>query len=200
MKNLLLNSFLFVFLINTDGISMQNLQLGDNRNKLENIDLKKIGYEEFDYLEISKFLTKNGNHLSVTIENEKIIFLENDFIDSINGQKPLVTNFTFGKTTLNEIRMKLNSNGFSYNNRFISETETSLVMLNCYELKSNKNEIIIFITAIPLTTNPTTSKELGDLMKLDAIIISNKDFLDEIWGADKSFDHNYTPIDAELLN
>lgn len=200
MKNFLLVAFSFILLIGSYSLSMHNIKLGDSENVLEKINLKKLGYEELEGMKMTRFLTKNGNHLSVTIDNKKVVYLENDFIDRVNGEKPLVTNFIFGKSSLNEIRAKFNSNGFIYNNRLYSETDTSLIAFNCYELKSIKKEIIVFVTAIPLAETPSTLQELGDLMKLDAIIISNEAFLDKIWGENKSFDENYTPIELGLLN
>ena len=70
-------------------------------------------------------------------------------------------------------------------------TETHLIMFNCFEFDSKNNEILVTITKIPLDEEDITLENVASKLKLDALIIAYKAYLDKIWGNAKTFDPNY---------
>jgi len=63
-------------------------------------------------------------------------------------------------------------------------------MFNCFEFDSKNNEILVTITKI-LLDEDVTEENVARKLKLDALIIADKTYLDKTWGKDKVFDMNY---------
>ncbi len=124
-----------------------------------------------------------------------IVYMENDWLFSAEGTKPLITDFTFGESSIADIREEFETNGFTYSNRLYSSTDKHLVTFNCYEFDSDKNEVIVFITGVPIKDrDKVTEINISERLKLIAIIIADKSYLDQIWGEEKVFDKNYKKI------
>lgn len=170
-------------------ISMNGLKIGDNQNKLANIQLEIVAKED----NMTKFKTKNGNDLSITCQNGKIVFMENDWLQDTNARQPLYSDFQFGLTSLRDIRKKFSTNGFAYKSRGTFATEDDLIQFNCFEFDSPNNEILVVITKVPLNAD-VTEDNVADQCKLDAIIIADKSYLDKEWGKSKLYDPNYKKI------
>jgi hypothetical protein len=66
-------------------------------------------------------------------------------------------------------------------------------MFNCFEFDSPNNEILVTITKVALNEN-LTAENLASKSKLDALIIADKNYLDETWGKGKVLDKNYKKI------
>jgi hypothetical protein len=60
-------------------------------------------------------------------------------------------------------------------------------MFNCFELDSEKEEILVTITKIALKEEVTESN-VASKLRLDAIILADKSYLDKIWGKEKTYD------------
>jgi hypothetical protein len=188
-----ISSFFIILLLilPLGSISMLGIELYDTRESVESLDLPIIGEESG----IVKYRTKNGNDLSVTFENDKVVYMENDWLLSAGGSKPLFTDFIFGKTSIADIRNKFGTNGFTYSNRLFSSTNTHLVTFNCFEFDTNKNEVLVTITGIAIEEKDQVNENnISEKLKLLAIIIADKKYLDKIWGEEKAFDKNYKKI------
>lgn len=181
--------FLALISFTLSDISMFGLKIGDSQKLLDNIKLKVDGKEG----NMIKFKTDNGNDFSVTCQKGKIVYMENDWLQDTNARHTLFSDFQFGYTTLRDIRKKFGTNGFVYNNRRPFTTDKDLIQFNCFEFDSPNNEILVVITKIPLIAN-VTEDNIADYCKLDAIIISDKSYLDSEWGNSKSYDQNYKKI------
>jgi hypothetical protein len=188
MKTTLFTLLLFISLTSGE-ISMLSIKIGAPKANLEKIKLEKIADEG----DMVKYRTENGNDFSVTTENGKVVFMENDWLQDPKGTQPLLPGLTFGKTSLKDIRQKFGTNGFVHTNASGMETETHLIMLNCFELDSPNNEILVTITKVAKNTN-VTEETVAQELKLDAVIIANKSYLDKIWGEEKAFDPNNKKI------
>ncbi|GGG23185.1 hypothetical protein [Christiangramia forsetii] len=170
---------------------MLGIELYDTRESVEELNLPIVGEEP----EIIKYRTKNGNELSVTFENDKVVYMENDWLLKDDGSEPLFTNFIFGKTSIAEIRNEFGTNGFTYSNRLVSNTNTHLVTFNCFEFDTNKNEVLVTITGITIEEKDQVNENnISEKLKLLAIIIADRKYLDEIWGKEKVFDGDYKKI------
>jgi hypothetical protein len=181
--------FLSLSVLPTADISMLGIKIGDSRKSLENIKLKIDAKEG----EMIKFKTDNGNDFSITCQKGKVVYMENDWIQDNKGTQPLFSDFIFGQTSLREIRKKFETNGFTYKQRGTFTTDKYLITFNCFEFDSPNNEIFVTITKVSLTAN-VTEDNVADNLKLDAIIIANKSYLDKEWGKEKVYDKNYRKI------
>jgi len=188
MKSVLFTLCLFIS-VTVSEISMLSIKIGAPKTSLEKIKLEKVA----DDGDMVKYRTQNGNDFSVTTENGKVVFMENDWLQDPKGTQPLLPGLTFGKTTLRDIRQKFGTNGFVHNHASHMETETHLIMLNCFEFDSPNNEILVTITKVAKNANVTEATVAQEL-KLDAVIIADKSYLDKIWGEEKTFDPNNKKI------
>jgi len=162
---------------------MLGIELYDSRKSVEDLNLPIVGRENG----LIKYRTKNGNDLSVTFENNMVVYMENDWLLQPEGTKPLYSNFTFGETSLEDIRKEYGTNGFSYVNRSIYTTETDLIKFNCFEFDSKKNEVLVVVTGVSMDDEDVNVDNVSQKMKLLAVIIADKAYLDKIWGEEKVF-------------
>jgi hypothetical protein len=188
MKTLFAALTLLLAFTATD-IAMLNLKIGSPDADVKKLKLEVVANEEG----MTKYRTENGNDFSVTTENGKVVFMENDWLQGVKGTQALVPGFTFGTTTLKDIRAKFGTNGFIHLNAGSTQTDTHLIMLNCFEFDSANNEVLVVITKVALNAD-VTEANVAEHLKLDALIIADKAYLDKIWGAEKSFDTNYKKI------
>lgn len=176
-------------LLPSGDISMYGLKIHDDQNVLADIKLTVVAKEG----QMTKFRTENGNDFSVTIDKGKIVYMENDWLQDAQNRQPLFSEFSFGKTSLSDIRSKFGTNGFTYKSRGPFKTNTHLIMFNCFEFDSPNNEILVTITKVALNEN-LTAENLASKCKLDALIIADKTYLDKTWGKGKVLDKNYKKI------
>ncbi|MBK8244233.1 MAG: hypothetical protein IPK88_12470 [Saprospiraceae bacterium] len=72
-------------------------------------------------------------------------------------------------------------------------TDTDLIEFNCFEFDSNNNEVLVTITKMPIKEH-VPKDNISSKLKLDAIIIADKAYLDKTWGNEKAYDLNYRKI------
>lgn len=178
------------FFLPNSGISMFGIKIGDAKSSLKNIKLEIVSQED----ETIKYRTENGNDLSLTLVNGKVAYLENDWLHNSTGKQPLFSDFRFGETSLRDVRKKFGTNGFTYKTRGMFNTDTDLIGFNCFEFDSPGNEILVMITKVSLNEKNLSEDNIADMMKLDALIIADKDYMDQICGPEKIFDPNYRKI------
>jgi len=183
MKSLVSLLLLTTILVSVSSLSMLGIELYDSRKSVEDLNLPIVGRENG----LIKYRTKNGNDLSVTFENNMVVYMENDWLLQPEGTKPLYSNFTFGETSLEDIRKEYGTNGFSYVNRSIYTTETDLITFNCFEFDSKKNEVLVVVTGVSMDDEDVNVDNVSQKMKLLAVIIADKAYLDKIWGEEKVF-------------
>lgn len=170
-------------------ISMLKIKIGSPESDLKKIKLEEIAREDG----MVKFRTENGNDFSVTTENGKVVFMENDWKQNPKSAKTLLPWFEFGITSLKDIRNKFATNGFIFKNIGPLKTDTDVILFNCFEFDSDNNDILVTVTKIPIDVT-TTEDMVGEKAKLEALIVADKTYLESIWGKDKVFDTNYKKI------
>ena len=189
MKFLLFLIPFCAFCTSTD-ISMNGIKINDDKAVLKDVKLKLLADEG----DVIKYRTENKNEFTVTLENDKVVFMENDWLQNPDSPEPLFSNFKFGQTTLKEIRKLFGTSGFRYDARESVSTENDAITFNCFEFDSPNNEVLVTITKVSLTAPDVTDANLADNLKLDGIIIADEKYLDEIWGKKKNYDINYKKI------
>ena len=191
MMRLIFAAFTLLFFTGFGGqpIAMMGIKINDAKTVLQNIKLKVVSSAEG----MTKYSTANGNDFSLTVKNNKVVYMENDWRQNLSGETPLFSDFKFGKTSLKDIRKAFGTNGFTYERRGAYTTKTDLIEFNCFEFDSTNNEVLVIITKVPLS-GQITEQNVGESLKLDAIIIAGEKYLDQIWGKAKTFDPNYKKI------
>ena len=174
--------------------SLSGIQLGWYRNKVDNFMSNVVIDNHIEEANASQFKLKNGNDLSITYHDSKVVFIELDWNGNNEKSDSGVLGFQFGKTTLNDIRQKAGNNGFAYEKLLYSER---VVMFNNYEITDHTDWIIVFISK-PTELSGHAQEEIGNKVKLVSLILAKKEYLDSIWGEKKVFDSNYKPIPFSL--
>jgi len=182
-------SFALLVLLTANDIAMLSIKIGSPEADLKKLKLEIVAREDG----MTKYRTENGNDFSVTTENGKVVFMENDWLQDAKGTQALVPGFTFGTTSLKEIRPKFGTNGFVHANASSMQTDTHIMMVNCFEFDSANDEVLVTITKVALDAD-VTEANVAENLKLDALIIADKAYLDKIWGAEKTFDPDYKKI------
>lgn len=165
--------------------AMLGIKINEPEESLSSLNLKILSRQD----NTTKFKTLDGNHFSVTTENGKVVFMENDWLHDNAANKPLLTSFVFGETTLKDIRTAFGTTGYSYRDNSYLKSETVLATINCFELDTPDNEVLVMITKAPIKSI-TDKEKVPDFLKLDAIILSDKNYLDKLWGKKKYYDPN----------
>jgi len=182
-------SLTLLVLLAANDIAMLSIKIGSPEAGLKKLKLELVASEDG----MTKYRTENGNDFSVTAENDKVVFMENDWLQDDKATKALLPGFTFGTTSLKEIRSKFGTNGFVHDNASSMKTDTHVMMINCFEFDSPNNEVLVTITKVALDAD-VTEANVAEHLKLDALIIADKAYLDKIWGAEKTYDPNYKKI------
>jgi len=103
----------------------------------------------------SKWDLPKGNTVSVTAApgTGRIVFIESDWGGDPAGAATDVPGIQFGSTTLADIRKRFRSNGFAFKENFGQVTDDNLVSFNCYQIDSDPDLIVVFVTTLlsPLT-------------------------------------------------
>ena len=146
-----------------------------------------------------KWNLPGGNDLSVTASPEtgRIVFIESDWGGDPASAASDVPGMTFGITTLADIRKRFHSDGFGFKSNLGQATTDNLVSFNCYQIDSDPDLIVVFVTTLPIKDVPTVAGEPKvDTGKghLEAVILSSLAYLKVTWGEDRVFDATYHPI------
>jgi hypothetical protein len=194
MKTLFLISALSLglFSVRSD-ISMMGIKIKDSKETLKKITLPVISNKVTGEKQVTKYEAKNGNDFIVTVLNGFIVEMSNEWSGEKKGAKPLITNFTFGVTTLKDIKKYFGTEGYCY-----SEDDMIMgknyVLFNYFEIESPNNEILLAITVAP-KDGDYKDMEPEDYMKLDALILVDTKYLEmQRYGDKEIFDKNYKKI------
>lgn len=179
--------------------SLSGIKVGDSSTVLEKLNLEPLFMEGHGAIKMVKYRLANGNELSVTYNSRenRIIYIENDWSLKPEGFATDLPAFKFGITTLADIRRVNGSNGFSWKSMAMNRTEDQLVTFNAYEIKGKPNVIAVFVTSLNIREaqkNMSDTNETAKFFKLQAIILAEEAYLDELWGEEKIYDKDSKPI------
>lgn len=192
----ILAPLILVSLCNASGAqSILGLGVGDDQAKLQTIGSPPSAVEHPGSFTVTAWNLSNGNTLSVTTsKGGVIVYIELDWGGREGGTQSEFPGFTFGKTTLADIRQKFASNGMAFEHRPTStKVEGGIALLNSYEVGS---VIVTFITKIQNIDIPAIQKNPSSLpgaATLDALILSDLDYVRINWGK-AVYDTDYKPI------
>jgi hypothetical protein len=146
-----------------------------------------------------KWRLEDGNDLSITTTSGgTTVYIETDWNGLQGGSYSNFPGFYYGRTTLNEIRQKLGSNGFALGDRTVMKApDGSIVFFNLYEITGNDNVIVSFITSVnanQIRRLNVPSSETSSFAKLKSIILGEPEYLRNIWGSQLTYDPAYQKI------
>jgi hypothetical protein len=173
--------------------SLSGIKIGDNYSVAASLGMDPAAFQKEGPFDFLRYSFKSGNILNLTVDrrSQKIVYMESDWGGRSAGSYSDYPGFSFGKTTLSEIRKKMDSNGMTFTERpVVSEVEGGVVTFNSYEIGS---VIVTFVTKVIDKDIPRVKSneiELGQASKLEAIIIMSPEYADMTWGR-KVKDSNY---------
>jgi hypothetical protein len=143
----------------------------------------------------------DGNKLALATEPEsgRIAYAEETWGGRPDGKPADFPGFTYGETTLADIRMHAENNGFAFVERLIDERPDGLRLFNSYEVEGSSGLVVTFITRMS-TRDAQKLKgkqegiDINRVAKLDGIILGDARYLESIWGQAKLKGKNYKPI------
>ena len=176
--------------------SLSGVYLRWHQSDVESLKLMKLVDSDAGKDKASKFELVNGNELSVTYRDSKVVFIELDWMENEEAVDTGVLGFKFNQTTLQDIREIAGNNGFAFESIFYSDRD---VEFNSYEIIGYTDYIITFITK-PTAPEEAIEDNISATAKLISIMLAEKNYLDELWGSKKIYDTNYKSINIESSN
>jgi hypothetical protein len=170
--------------------SMLGIKIGSPEADLKKIKVKLLAQSG----ETTKYRTDNGNDFVVTTEEGKVVFLENDWNQKPEGAESLIPGFMFGQTSLKDIRKRFENKGFVYAHNQNLVTKEYLYEFHCFEIEGNVPQVLVVVTKIPFSTNVSENTDIAAKLKLDAIVLGDPDYLEFLWGEQKSYSEGYKRV------
>ncbi len=181
------------------------LKIGDTAEAVSNVQLPRVGLDGIGTHRTLSWRMPNGNVLTSTYEGEKnrIVLLSVDWSYSHDSSETGLANFSFGVTSLDDIRERFNSNGFAYSRNIMSRRKEGITTYNAFEVDGSPSTVFVFETMISnddkakidaLPDEEQALSKIGSCFKLTGVTLADEAYLDAQWGKEKVFDANYHPI------
>ena len=190
--------FLVAGVLDVHAQSLSNLRIGDDVSRLSSLGYQPSDTGTYKSFDLRKWRFSNENELSVTTSKSgRIVYVESDWGGKTDETACDLPGLKFGVTTLSELRRRLGSNGFEFQNRAgVMEVSDGIIMMNSYEVG---NIVVTFITKVT-EKEYVNIKESGkswvvaDHARLDAISIAEAGYAEGEWG-DRIYDPNYKKVE-----
>lgn len=186
--------------------SLSGVTIGSDRASLNQLGTAPVSTQTMGPHSAVKFQLPGGNEMSATFlrSSGKIIYLETDWGGEAAGSFSDFEPFKYGQTSLDDVRRHFGHNGMMFDARPVVSTmpDGGVALFNSYEI-SESDMIATFVTVISATAltelqtmhgNEKLADYIGPAAKLHALILAERDYVDTIWGAKKTYDSGYTPI------
>ncbi|MFD0937190.1 hypothetical protein ACFQ12_18665 [Methylobacterium trifolii] len=146
-----------------------------------------------------KWVFQDGNELAVTARRSdgRIVYLESSWGGRVAGSPTDYPGVNFGETTLADLRARLGSNGFTYVSRTMFEIPDGIGTANSYEVASSSGAVVTFISVVKkgdIDAVRTGKRKLGEVAKVDSIVLADASYLDGLWGKERRADPNAMPV------
>jgi hypothetical protein len=194
----------FGFLALTAGTQAQTLngiRIGEEITTASRIAVKPTSRVAAGPHEEVRWRLSDGNKLALATDpvNGRIAYAEETWGGRSDGKPADFPGFRYGETTLADIRMHAENNGFAFVERLIDERPDGLRLFNSYEIEGSPGLVVTFVTR--MSTRDTQrlkgkreSVDINRAAKLDGIILGEARYLESIWGQAKLKGKNYKPI------
>lgn len=192
-KHLLLQiAWIFFFILSSAATAqtLTGVAVGDSLNTAAGrIGLKPDAKGDFGPVTAIKWTLPDNNELSISAmrATDKIVYIETNWGEWQSGKLTDFSGLLFGETSLNEIRKRFKSNGYMRRPP-VTNKDGSIVMFNTYNIEGAANVSITFATKTSVKDGARVHAKqvsLGDVAKLETIIIADNTYLDSLWGTEK---------------
>jgi hypothetical protein len=174
--------------------NLRGFSLGESIESVSKKGYTQIGYEEVDNTKLYRFNLKDKNAISVTLDNNKVVYIELDNMDRASKTTGFL-DFKFSDTKLIDITERFDSKGFIYENRNAGKMNDKFYTITCYKIKNTDAILALFcVTNLDNLKNIEDQNELQTKLELFAVILAKEEYLDSIWGEKKNY-----PKDANHL-
>ena len=171
----------FGFLALTAGTQAQTLngiRIGEEITTASQIAGKQTSRVAAGPHEEVRWRLSDGNRLALATDpvNGRIAYAEETWGGRPDGKPADFPGFRYGETTLADIRMHAENNGFAFVERLIDEKPDGLRLFNAYEVEGSPGLVVTFITR--MSTRDTQrlkgkqeSVDINRAARLDGIIL-----------------------------
>jgi hypothetical protein len=183
--------------------SIAGIHVGDPASALDKLNLRQTARATTGSMDTVKYTLANGNELSVTYQSPagRVVYIECDWNRDPASAASDFPGFQFGVTTLERIRIANGSNGFSYKSNAMNVGANELFAFNAYSIEDKPGLVGVFVTAVKISelrrrrdNKEPSAEDVAKNLTLDALIIAEESYLDEIWGKEKIYDPNVKPM------
>ena len=181
--------------------SLSGIKVGEDVSSASKIVVRPLPSRSVDPHDARRWKLPDGNRLSVAAdpETKRIVYAEKKWGDSANGKPADFPGFVYGQTTLADIRVHAQNNGFAFKEHLIDVGPDGLAMFNAYEVEGAPGLVVTFVTKLSRKDDERlrtgkTNVDINWAARLDTIILADAGYLDTIWGAAKLKGKAYKPI------
>ncbi len=204
MRRLIFLFFILIwFATASTAQTIAGIRIGEPPKVLDKLNLKPTARETQGSKETVKYRLADGDDLSATSDSHtnRILYIERDWCREPRNTTTDFPGFTFGVTTLEDIRKANRSNGFTYQSNAMGQAGGELFTFNAYRLKDATGLVVVFVTTLniaevrrKLGNKDSSPEDIPKNLRLDALILAEESYLDEIWGIQKAYDKENKPI------
>jgi hypothetical protein len=186
-------------------IAFYGIRVGDTVDSVNKVALTMTGQSGTGTYKTKSWALPNNNTLVATYNGaeNRVVRVEVEWNGNPASRESGLSNFSFGKTTLQDIRERYSSNGFAYARNIMFKRKEGIVTYNAFELSNTPSIIVVFRTRLSYHDKESIDRlepeqqqlgKIGQFFKLTGIIISEEGYLDHEWGNEKLFDPKSKPI------
>ncbi|QRM33647.1 hypothetical protein [Microvirga sp. VF16] len=192
----------FLFLTaGTQAQTLNGIRIGEEISAASRIAGKPASRVAAGAHEEVRWSLPDGNKLALATDpgNGRIAFAKETWGGRPDGKPADFPGFTYGETTLANIREHAENNGFAFVERLVEEKPDGLRLFNSYEVEGTPGLVVTFVTRMSAKDsqrllNKQPGLDINKSARLESIILGDARYLDSIWGERKLKGKNYKPI------
>jgi len=181
--------------------TLNGIRIGEELPPASSVGAKPIARVAAGPHEEIRWKLPDGNRLALATDPErgKIVYAEEKWGGRPHGRPADFPGFTYGETTLADIRAHAENGGFAFAERLIDDKPDGVRLFNAYEVEGTPGLVVTFVTKMSRqdAKRLQDKKERIDInrsARLESIILADAGYLDSIWGEQKLKGKAYKPI------
>jgi hypothetical protein len=185
--------------------SLSGIRVGDMIVSAPRIAARQLPSRSGDLHEERRWKLPDGNRFAVVAdpETKRIVYAEKRWGGAANGKSADFPGFSYGETTLADIRAHAQNNGFAFKEHLVDVRLDGLALFNAYEVEGAPGVVVTFVTKLSRKDdehlrNGKANVDINRAARLESIILADAGYLNSIWGDAKLRHKAYKPIRWEL--
>ncbi|PKA43196.1 hypothetical protein CWR43_14205 [Rhizobium sullae] len=184
--------------------SIEGFRLGDDKGVLQRLGTAAAAKSDSAFTTLT-FHLNNRVDLDVTYQkpSNRLVALLASWHGTGDGPSASYDGFTFGKTSLADLRSKMGASGILYGSTppVVASSSGTIKIVSYYDVSAT-DYVASFVTSISRDEakrlkeqyNQYAYRNAGTSAKLSAIGISRREYLEKSQGSDRTLDIGYKPI------